>query len=103
MAKQLDERIKMITIQKNETDAILSSMSEGLIATNQLNKIIKINDYARDFFNLKGRVVGVDIRTVITDNNFVKFYNHLDNQNNTKKIEVSIDDLYNRVISHIHI
>ena len=98
MAKQLDERIKMITIQKNETEAILSSMSEGLIATNQLNKIIKINDCARDFFNLKGRVVGVDIRTVITDNNFIKFYNHLDNQNNTKKIEVSIDDLYNRAI-----
>ena len=98
MAKQLDERIKMITIQKNETDAILSSMSEGLIATNQLNKIIKINDCARDFFNLKGRVVGVDIRTIIKDNNFVKFYNHLDNQNNTKKIEVSIDDLYNRAI-----
>ena len=43
MAKKLDQRIRTITIEKNENDAILSSMIEGVIATNQLNEVIKIN------------------------------------------------------------
>ncbi|MAV58428.1 MAG: hypothetical protein CMG07_00550 [Candidatus Marinimicrobia bacterium] len=98
MAKQLDERIKLITLQKNESDAILSSMSEGIIATNQMNKIIKANNNFREVFNLKGRAIGKDILKIIDNNDFLLFYNKLINHRMSKKIELTIDNINNRTI-----
>ena len=98
MAEQLDERIKTITLQKNENDAILSSMSEGIIATNEINKIIKANNTTRKVFNLKGRVIGKDINKIIDNNNFLMFYNKLISHTTSKKIELTIDNVNNRTI-----
>ncbi|MBD3390503.1 MAG: HAMP domain-containing protein [Chitinivibrionales bacterium] len=43
MAAQLDERISTITKQRNEQDAILSSMIEGVVAVDQHESIIMMN------------------------------------------------------------
>ena len=98
MAEQLDERIKTITLQKNENDAILSSMAEGIIATNEINKIIKANNTTRKVFNLKGRVIDKDINKIIDNNDFLMFYNKLISHTTSKKIELTIDNLNNRTI-----
>ena len=98
MAKQLDEKIKMITIQKNENDAILSSMSEGLIATNQLNKIIKINNQFKNLFDIVDGDQGTDIRSVIKNDDFLEFYKRLVNQNKSQKIEATIDSINKKTI-----
>ena len=98
MAEQLDERIKTITLQKNENDAILSSMSEGIIATNEINKIIKANNTTRKVFNLKGRVIGKDINKIIHNNDFLMFYDKLISHTTSKKIELTIDNVNNRTI-----
>ncbi len=98
MAKQLDERIKLITLQKNESDLILSSMSEGIIATNEINKIIKANYNFREVFNLEGRVIGKDILKIINNNDFLMFYNKLIKHRTSKKIELTIDNINNRTI-----
>jgi two-component system phosphate regulon sensor histidine kinase PhoR len=98
MATQLDERIKLITLQKNENDAILASMAEGLVAVDYSNKIIKTNDFFRDLFELKGRAVGLDINNVIIDKKFLKFYKDLTNHKNIDNKEVTIDNIKNKTI-----
>ena len=98
MANQLDERIKLITLQKNENDAILASMAEGLVAVDYSNKIIKTNDFFRDLFELKGRAVGLDINNVIIDKKFLKFYKDLTNHKNIDNKEVTIDNIKNKTI-----
>ncbi len=98
MATQLDERIKLITLQKNENDAILASMAEGLVAVDYSNKIIKTNDFFRDLFELKGRAVGLDINNVIIDKKFLKFYKDLANHKNIDNKEVTIDNIKNKTI-----
>ncbi len=46
MAQQLDERIRTITRQRNEQDAILAAMVEGVIAIDNEEHIITVNDAA---------------------------------------------------------
>lgn len=60
MAESLGERIRTITSQKNELDAILSGMSEGVLATDVNERIIIINPAAAEFLaisadNAKGK------------------------------------------------
>jgi len=50
MAAQLDDRIKMIINQRNELEAILSSMEEGVIAFDMDERIISINQAAARIF-----------------------------------------------------
>ncbi len=52
MAEQLDNRIRTIIEQRNEREAILSSMSEGVLAIDNQEKIVSFNRAAADFLNL---------------------------------------------------
>lgn len=52
MAGQLDEKIKTIIEQKNEQEAVLESMVEGVIAIDNDGKIINLNKAAADFFQI---------------------------------------------------
>ena len=62
MAEQLQQRLEEITSQRNKTDAVLSSMREGVIATDMAQRVISINQAAASMFggavkNLHGRSV----------------------------------------------
>ena len=46
MARQLDERIRTIVAQKNEQQAVLSSMIEGVIAVSTDGKVMSLNSAA---------------------------------------------------------
>jgi len=50
MAAQLDDRIKTAIKQRNEIEAVLSSMEEGVIAIDRDEKIISINQAAARMF-----------------------------------------------------
>lgn len=52
MAEQLDHRIRTVAQQRNERDAILSSMSEGLLALDASEKIVMLNRVAAGILNL---------------------------------------------------
>jgi len=52
MAEQLDVRIKTIAQQRNEREAILSSMSEGVVALDADEKIVSLNRVAAGFLGL---------------------------------------------------
>ncbi len=48
MATQLDERIHTIALQRNEKTAILASMVEGVLAVDSQERLISVNQAARD-------------------------------------------------------
>ena len=52
MAKELNKRIKQIQNEKDDKESLLSSMQEGIIAINNNNKIISINNIAIEYLNL---------------------------------------------------
>jgi two-component system, OmpR family, phosphate regulon sensor histidine kinase PhoR len=51
MANQLDEKIKIIIRHRNELEAVLSSMKEGVIAFDLDERILRINQMAAAMFN----------------------------------------------------
>ncbi|HVP06236.1 MAG TPA: PAS domain-containing protein, partial [Candidatus Acidoferrum sp.] len=66
MASQLDERIQTVTRQRNEQEAILASMAEGLVAVDREEKILSINRVAASLLELEpDRAVGKTIQEVI--------------------------------------
>ena len=98
MAKQLNDRINTITFQKNENEAILWGMKDGLLATNRANEIIKINEFSSKLFDLKENVLGIDIRTVIRNKNFLEFYSQVCSNQSDIGIESEIDDINKKSI-----
>ncbi len=51
MATQLDERMKSVIKHRNELEAVLSSMKEGVIAFDLEERILRINQVAAAMFN----------------------------------------------------
>jgi len=77
MAHELDNKIKDITNQRNLQEAILESMSEGVIAIDKNEKVIDINNAAAGFLHVDvegsiGRKVhevvrNTDLQNLVTD------------------------------------
>lgn len=69
MARQLSDRLATITRQKNELDAVLSSMIEGVVAIDAEERIITINSAAAALFSIdrehsKGKWIGEALRNI---------------------------------------
>jgi two-component system phosphate regulon sensor histidine kinase PhoR len=58
MASQLDERIRAVTEQRNELEAVLSSMLEAVIAVDGEERVIRLNHAARELLGLPSVEVG---------------------------------------------
>ncbi len=52
MAAQLDDRIRTVVRQRNEQEAVLSSMLEGVLAVDNEERILRINQTAADLLDL---------------------------------------------------
>ncbi len=57
MAGQLDKRIRTISLQRNEQEAMLRSMKEGILAIDIHERILSINQVALKFFNIEEKDV----------------------------------------------
>ncbi len=69
MARQLHSRITAITDQRNEFEAVLSSMVEGVLAVDRDGHIMSVNKAAAELLDIdpakaKGRTVGEVVRNV---------------------------------------
>jgi two-component system, OmpR family, phosphate regulon sensor histidine kinase PhoR len=69
MARQLSEKISTITEQRNERDAVLSSMIEGVVAIDADERVITINNAAASLFSIdrehgKGKLIGEVLRNI---------------------------------------
>ncbi|MCF7974205.1 MAG: PAS domain-containing protein [Phycisphaerae bacterium] len=68
MAWQLDGRIRMVTSQRNELEAILTSMIEGVIAVDREGHVVRVNRAAAQFLNIDPeQAQGHQIEEVIRD------------------------------------
>ena len=66
MAAQLDERIQTVFQQRNELEAVLSSMLEGVIAVDRNERIINMNPAAGRMFDCDpAKVQGRNIQEVV--------------------------------------
>ncbi len=68
MVRQLDERIRTITIQRNEKEAVLSSMVEGVLALDAREHVISMNSAAAKLIGVnpsqaEGRPIQEIVRT----------------------------------------
>lgn len=74
MAVQLDSRIRTIMQQRNEQEAILSSMVEGVLAVDNNERIISLNQAcARQFFIENEKVIGKSIQEAVRNTDLHKF------------------------------
>jgi two-component system phosphate regulon sensor histidine kinase PhoR len=74
MAAQLDRRIKTVISQRNELETVLSSMMEGVIAVNNEERIIRMNEAAAGFFDCDPEICqGRDLQEVIRNSALQQF------------------------------
>ena len=52
MAAQLEERLQTVSKERNQREAVLSSMVEGVLAVDTAGRIISLNKAAAQFFNV---------------------------------------------------
>jgi len=76
MALQLDKRIRTISLQRNEQEAMFRSMKEGILAIDLQEKILLINQAAIKFFNIpKQDVQKRPVYEVIRNKDVLNFIN----------------------------
>jgi len=74
MAAQLDERIRTVTTQRNEKEAILSSMEEGVLAVDSEARVISLNHaLARRFGVEEQKARGRSIQEVVRNTDVQEF------------------------------
>ncbi|HKJ04958.1 MAG TPA: ATP-binding protein [Geopsychrobacteraceae bacterium] len=66
MAADLAKRIEMVSDQRNEIEAVLSSMSDGVLAVDNAERVLRMNQAAMRLFSVSNRTVqGKPIQEVI--------------------------------------
>ena len=74
MARRLDERIKTIIAQKNEQQAVLSSMIEGVIAVSVDGNVLSLNNAAAKMLNESTeKAVGRSMEAVVRNTELQRF------------------------------
>jgi two-component system phosphate regulon sensor histidine kinase PhoR len=78
MAEQLQQRLDEITSQRKKTEAVLSSMREGVIATDLDQRVISINPAAARMFDVPMATVGGrSVLEIIRNHAFQELINQL--------------------------
>jgi two-component system phosphate regulon sensor histidine kinase PhoR len=76
MAEQLQQRMDEINSQRSKTEAVLSSMREGVIATDLDQRVISINQTAALMFGISmDTVFGRSVMEIIRNHEFQEFMN----------------------------
>jgi two-component system phosphate regulon sensor histidine kinase PhoR len=74
MAADLNERIHTVNRQRNELEAVLTSMQEGVIALNMDEQLLNVNQAAADMFKFKPEnAIGRSIQEVIRNPQLHRF------------------------------
>lgn len=74
MASQLEERIRIITNQRNESEAVLSSMLEGVLAIDAGKKVIRLNKAAGKLLDIEiDKTVGRPVEQIVKNSHLLDF------------------------------
>jgi two-component system, OmpR family, phosphate regulon sensor histidine kinase PhoR len=78
MAAQLHDHIQAILRQRNEQEAVLASMVEGVIAVDREERLISMNQAARRMFEVApGGITGRFLHEIIRNPDLHRFVNHI--------------------------
>lgn len=78
MARELDRRIRTISLQRNEQEAMFSSMKEGILAVDSQERILRINRAAVKFFHIQEEnVLKRPVSEVIRNTEVLDFIRHI--------------------------
>lgn len=103
MASRLDDKIKTTIRQKNELDAVLSSMQEGVIALDHKKRIISINPSAAEIFSVQpDKVRGGGIEEAIRNHALHKFIADAGAQQEPIEQDITVYDNNSKRIVYIH-
>ena len=93
MAVELNDRITTITNQKNQTQAILSSMNEGVIAINSMGQILSINQAACRLLDIDANnVIGKLIEETVRNFDLQDFISKILTNQKHYETEITIND-----------
>lgn len=73
MADQLQSKINDSLDKQNKLEAILESMESGVIALDNNERIILINQYSQKLFDLSDNILGKEISSCIIDYDLINF------------------------------
>ncbi len=88
MAAQLDERVRTITEQRSELEAILSGMVEAILVVDNTGHIIEYNQSAEKYFDTLDPVRGMLVEDAIGNSRLVDFVRNTLSQNGFIEDEV---------------
>ncbi len=88
MAEQLKARLREITEERNEREAILASMAEGVIAIDSDAKVISVNKAAERLFKLHGAVEGRVFHEVVRNSALQDFVSALLSGDSSKEADI---------------
>jgi two-component system phosphate regulon sensor histidine kinase PhoR len=91
MANQLGERVRIITEQRNEQEAVFNSMVEGVLAVDQNERILNFNPGAAQLLELKvGDARGRSVQEMIRNPDLQKFIGNILAQSDVLSGEIVI-------------
>lgn len=99
LARQLADRIDSITVQSNEQKAILTSLIEGIIATDNAGKIIRINPAAKKILSIETEnLIGKNISSVVQNNDLINYFEQYLDKHDRGMQEITIPQLKSKTI-----
>ena len=93
MAEQLEERLHTVTQERNQREAVLSSMVEGVLAVDTSGNIISLNKAAARFFNVfqaDDTAKGRSIEEVFRNVKLQKFITEVLDGQETRECEIAV-------------
>jgi two-component system phosphate regulon sensor histidine kinase PhoR len=73
MSEQLEERIRTIVRQRNEQEAVLASMEEGVLAVDPQQRVISLNKAAAELLESDDAAIGRSLQEVIRNVDLRRF------------------------------
>ncbi len=87
MADKVESSLNEASEKQNRLSAILQSMESGVIAIDNNRKIIMINNYAKNIFNISGDVVGSSVEKICMDIDFKEMFSMREHELQEYKIK----------------
>ncbi len=99
MARQLHNRFEMITKQRNESEAILSSMVEGVLAVDSRGHIVSVNKAAANFLGIdQTKAQGLNVEEVIRNPDLQKYVQNILSEENPGETDIILSGQGERII-----
>ena len=102
MAAELEERLQTLRKERNQREAVLASMVEGVLAVDTAGRIISLNRAAAQFFNITfpETAAGRGIEEVFRNSTLQRFVDHVLTGQEASECELMVE---NRQTSHLQV